>query len=90
MPKYRIYLLEVELGDDDAARLAALSAASRIRSCGGEIGGGAVKGPDGNLLDMSPGEIKSDQDLLNEAAELLLRGFGRPANGPLYPFPGVD
>ena len=71
--RYQITLIDVEVEDEAAAKLAGLGAASRILSCGGNLRGLAIQGPDGRMLDMGPEEILTNRALLQEAAHALMR-----------------
>ncbi len=72
MPKYTITLIDVEVGDDNAAKLAGLGAVSRIMSCGGDLRGLAIQDSNGRVINMGPEEIILNQNMLREAARLAI------------------
>lgn len=72
MPKYTITLIDVEVGDDNAAKIAGLGAVSRIISCGGDLRDLTIQRQDGSSIYVGPGEIISNQNMLREAARLVM------------------
>lgn len=71
MPTYQIVLVDVELHNDSDARIAGLGAVSRIRACGGSLGGLVINGPNGRLFDTDLSNKASSKDLTKEAIKAL-------------------